>query len=103
MHRSIPPYDPIADAVERWPDWSIVFADLGGVAAIYSARNRSVKLDCFYWLGREADAVALVVAHLDFGHHLQAEALTEEQKELGRMVAQVRMDRIESRVGLGLP
>lgn len=92
MQRSIAPYCPFADAAERWPDWSFKFTDLDGIACTFSVRHKKALFDQQFWQGREPDAVARFVAHLDLGHH-ELDRMEAEHKARGRWLAQVRLDR----------
>jgi hypothetical protein len=42
MHRCITPYDPLADAEERWPDWDLLLSPLGRITAVYSSREKTI-------------------------------------------------------------
>ena len=92
MQRSIPRYDPFADAADRWPQWTITFSDLAGIPAVYSASRKTIVLDRGVWAGRECEAVAQAVAHLDLDHLITAGSVTPEQRARGQWLAGVRQD-----------
>lgn len=93
MQRSISLYDPHADALERWPDWTIGYRHLAGITAVFSAASKTFLLDADHWRGREQVGIAEAVAHLDLGHCDTAGGLTEAQIARGRWLARVRLDR----------
>jgi hypothetical protein len=75
-------YDPAADAAERYPDWVIRTADLGGVIPEVMSRSRRVILI----EGRQNAAVrrcslAHAIAHLDLGHHETLAGWFENREE----------------------
>ncbi|MET1008209.1 MAG: hypothetical protein ABWX96_21850 [Propionibacteriaceae bacterium] len=93
MQRCIATYDPHVDASERWPHWWFHFVPLHGVTAKYSVKRRTFWFDAAFWAGREDEAIATAVAHLDFGHHHEPGEISVAQQGVGRYVAQVRLDR----------
>lgn len=97
MQRSITAYDPHADAAERWPEWSFHFIPLRNVTARFSTRHHFFLFDADYWAGREDEAIATAVAHLDLGTHQEVGNPTEAQVAFARTMAQMRLDRPEWR------
>lgn len=98
MQRSIEVYDPYEDAAIRWPGWTIAFTDLAGITAVFSAERETFLLDAARWSGREDEAVAQAVAHLDLAHHLSSGGLSAEQQSQGRWLARVRLDKADEQV-----
>lgn len=75
-------YDPATDAAQRYPDWVIRTADLGGVIPEVMSRSRRVILIEH----RQSAAVrrcslAHAIAHLDLGHHETIAGWFENREE----------------------
>ncbi|MFL6158597.1 MAG: ImmA/IrrE family metallo-endopeptidase [Marmoricola sp.] len=76
-------YDPYADLADRYPDWTVGTADLGGVIPEVLSRScRVVLLEASDPPARQRCSLAHAVAHLDLGHAAVLSGFFENREEL---------------------
>jgi hypothetical protein len=95
--RTIDRYDPRVDAAERWPNWTIIATNLGGIPEIICKYRQILLVDPGH--DRSEDmAVAQGIAHLDLGHQDAPGVFTMDQQWAARAMAAIRMDSPAARV-----
>jgi hypothetical protein len=87
-------YVPALDLAQRWPDWIVEEFDQSAYSfnEFIDADRKRCALD---FEGDKDWAIAVLVAHLDLGHHLSQDGVgrfTPEQIELAVGLAHLRMD-----------
>jgi Zn-dependent peptidase ImmA (M78 family) len=76
-------YDPAADAADRYPDWIIRTADLGGVIPEVLSRSRRVILiEHAHTEAQRRCSLAHALAHLDLGHTDTPDGWFERREEV---------------------
>lgn len=76
-------YDPAADAAERYPDWVVGTADLGGlIPEVLSRSRRVILLEQEHSAAQRRSSLAHAVAHLDLGHAQTLNGWFEQREEL---------------------
>lgn len=75
-------YDPVADALERYPDWVIREVDLGGVIPeVMSPARKVILLEHRHNAAVRRCSLAHAIAHLDLGHHRTLAGWFEKREE----------------------
>jgi hypothetical protein len=75
-------YDPAADAAERYPDWVVAVADLGGlVPEVLCWVRQVILLDIAERPEVQRSSLAHAVAHLDLGHAQTLPGFFENREE----------------------
>lgn len=78
-------YDPVADLAARWPCWRV---SNGDAAERIDSRNKLVLLEnpqC-------PNEVAHTLAHMDLGHHIGGDPITEDQEVAADALAAARIN-----------
>jgi hypothetical protein len=95
-HRVIPTYDPVQDAAERWPGWTIQRTDRLKYAEKVICPDEQLIL-----VNEKVDeglGTAQAVAHLDLGHHeAKTGWLKRGDSEAAAGLAEVRLDEEHTR------
>lgn len=99
FERPIARYDPVRDAAERWPSWTIEEKHLEGDSERFYLDHRIIVVDIDKWGGDRDRAWAHVIAHLDYGHHDDGgpDWLPAEQEQVAEGIADLRLDRLGER------
>ena len=75
-------YDPDADAAQRYPDWVIRTADLGGIIPeVLSTARRVILIEERQSPAVRRSSLAHAIAHLDLGHHRTLAGWFENREE----------------------
>lgn len=76
-------YDPAADAADRYPDWLVTTADLGGlVPEVLCRARRIILIDLDQSPEGQRSSLAHAVAHLDLGHARTLSQFFETREEI---------------------
>lgn len=88
---ALTPYDPGADAADRYPDWVIRHCALRGVAELMCPERRVILLEYDASAAARRGSLAHAVAHIDLGHLATSGVLSARQEVAADKMAARRL------------
>lgn len=89
------PYDPVLDALTRWPGWMFALVELNEGTEYISEARRLVLLDLKTWASDVEGGIAHGIAHLDLDHHKGERPLDSQDERDAAGMVKLRFDETE--------